>query len=107
MPLLGPEGPGSKKVGEQWPPIWHDDDIPWSCRDNVTDKFWEANAAQEDTTGKEYGYLDENGEAVAGTVPGKLVDYYDTSIQDHERAEAEKRKAIEAAWDDAHDSDKE
>ena len=25
LPLMGPDGPGSKKVGEQWPPIWRDE----------------------------------------------------------------------------------
>lgn len=82
----GPDGPGSKKVGEQWPPIWRDEDIPLTLRPNVTEKFWAGNAAQEDTTGPEYGYIDpKTGEAVAGTVAGKLTDYYDTSVEDHER----------------------
>ena len=86
LPLMGPDGPGSKKVGEQWPPIWRDEDIPLTLRPNVTEKFWAGNAAQEDTTGPEYGYIDpKTGEAVAGTVAGKLTDYYDTSVEDHER----------------------
>ncbi|KAH8078192.1 hypothetical protein JL720_9871 [Aureococcus anophagefferens] len=70
---MGPDGPGSK-VGEQWPPIWRAR-TSRSRSANVTEKFWAGNAAQEDTTGPEFGYMDpKTGEAVAGTVAGKFED---------------------------------
>jgi hypothetical protein len=113
LPLMGPNGPGSKKVGEQWPPKWEDADIPITLRDNVTEKFWAGNAAQKDTTGPEYGFM-KDGVAHHGTVAGKEEDYYDTSVEDAEREKMRLRDiergvaSIEAGDDDEDiDEDKE
>ena len=39
-PLEGPMGPGSRKVGEQWPPIWTEDDIPLTLRHRTPSSGW-------------------------------------------------------------------